>query len=828
MTAQPVRFVSVRLVAGALALLLATIAAGQGAERHFPAPMSWATLRQQLDRLPPAQAQWEDLKTAHTLYLVDMEDLRTGPITRWLDEHGTALQGFIEDVSGTRTAFRERDVLLNRIASIDDDYFARAAAIMGDEQQLALERLRLRRARERMVKERHTTPLMGFELADHVDPHLLDQDMQGMLYDWEDRRTDLLQAHVQVQRAEILALTEMAASWSSKMADLIASDDKEAIQAVAKQTQAEAHELRMPASKTAQAISEQAWRGARELADILPLEDAHAVRMSVIRQLGAMVDEGFQRNLQAAGISTDNEAVRPLLEDYWSDMAGLTTTAAATILALPHEDMMFLAVDDMEKIPWLQRFDDIQQAQEPLQARARRLNEALGALGGPGQPLELAHRPAQPSVISESSVEIIVGSTGSPMDLTAGSTVIMSSSVSLDGDMLGSSDGMNMGAMFGFKSMPGSLRARLIRDLALDQEGIDALDALLEAHGAALAQPQETTVAASFNEGDGQIMFSPFGASAEGRAITQVADDAFFQGTQALGHSEAVQWHRLARKRSLAGSGDLMGIISLGMGGSGQAHRADPMEALESAELDDAHITQSLRALGNWHELATAAADNLHSASEAQQEAMQAQMQQQFAEQDSDGSLDISMSIDGSAIKGLQERLRKAQVELARANRQGIDLLMANLSEDDALRVRRAWMVKAWPDILDKGDPLQSSFDSAMQLDDLTDTQRGKMAMLRMQHDTQWWASSEKIIDELDANTDISLLMDGRSTQDMMSAFQAFERNRDELERKKFARREAALKQLAALREMLTEAQLAQARGLPDPASAQSQHILSF
>jgi hypothetical protein len=289
-----------------------------------------------------------------------------------------------------------------------------------------------------------------------------------------------------------------------------------------------------------------------------------------------------------------------------------------------------------------------------------------------------------------------------------------------------------------------------------------------------------------------------------------------------------VQWHRLARQRSLDGSGDLMGMISLGMGGSGQAHRADPTEALESAELDDAHITQSLRALGNWHELATVAAGNLHSANEAQQEAMQAQMQRQFAEQDRDGSIDISMSIDGSAMKGLQERLLKAQAELAQANRQGIDALIANLSEDDALRVRRAWMAKAWPDILGKGDPLQSSFDTAMQLDDLTGAQRGEMAMLRMQHDTQWWASSEKIIDELDANTNISLLMDDHSTQDMMLAFQAFERNRNELERKKFARREAALKQLAALREMLTEAQLAQARGLPDPASAQSQHILSF
>ncbi len=825
MAAQPIRRIAVRFFVGAVVLLQTAIAAGQGAQPHFPSPMSWATLRQQLDRLPPAEAQWEDLETAHTLYLVDMEDLQTGPIARWLDEHGTALQGFIEDVSVAQTALGEHAVLLSRMASIDDDYFGRAAAIMGDEQQLALERLRLRRARDRMARERHRTGLMGFELADYLGTQRLDQDLQGMLYDWEDGRTGLLQAHVRAQRAEFLAMTEMAASWSSTMADLIAHDDREAIQSLAIEAQAEARELRMPSMRTSQAISMQAWHGARELADMLPPEDAHAVRMSVVRQLGANVNEDFQHTLRFAGISADNEAVRPLLEDYWNDMAGLIATAATRILAMPHEDMLYFELDDMTESPWQQRIDDLQQAQEPLQLRSRQLNEALVALGDLGQPLvqELAHQSAKPNVFSESSVEIIVGSSGGPMGLPAGNTVIMSSSVSFDGNMLESSP--EMSALFGFKPLPGSLRGRLIRDLALDQDDIDALDALLDAHAAALADPQE---AASFNQGDGHMMFSPFDPSTEGRAITQIADDAFFQGTEALDDSEAVRWHRLARQRSLAANGGLMGMISMDMGGSGQVHRADPAEALQSVDLDDAQVTQSLRDLGNWHELATAAADNLQSASEAFQRAMHAQMNRQFAQQDNDDALNVSISIDDSAMKGLQERLRKTKSEMARANCEGIDALMMNLSKDDALRVRRAWLVRAWPNILGKGDPLALSFDAAMQLDDLTDAQRGKMAMLRMQHDTQWWASSEKMIDELDAQADLSQLMEGGDTEDMMAAFQAFERSRDELDRKKFARREVALKQLAALREVLTEAQLSQAGGLPDPASSQSHQILSF
>lgn len=829
MTTSPVRFVATRFLAGVLALWLTTIAAGQGTEEHFPEPMSWATLRQQLDRLPPAEAQWADLEAAHTIYLVDMEDLRTGPITRWLDTHSGALRGFSEEAAEAKTALRERDVLLRRIASIDDDYFARAATIMGGEQQLALERLRLRRGRDRMVQERHFTPLTSLELADHVDHQLLDQDMRGMLYDWEDTRTDLLRAHVLAKRAQQVALTEMAASWSNRYKAILAAGDpgEDEVQAIAREAQDEARALREPASKAAQAVAEHAWRGARELADVLPPEDAHEMRLTVIRRLGAVVNEDFQHNLRRSGISTDHSAVRPLLEEYWSDMAGLTNTAATTLLALPQEDMLFFDGDDTEQSPWEIRFDRIEQAQAPLQARARRLNEALGALGDPGQPLvlDLAQRPDKPHGTSDASMAFIVTTDVSDMALPEGASVIIGSSVALDGDIMDS--GFGMGAMFGFAPLPSSLRGRLIRDLGLDQDGIEAMDALFEAHTTDILESQQAAVSAAVNN-DGQAMFTPFGASAEGHTITLTADNAFFDGVEALGDLQAVRWHRLARQRSVALGGGVMGMISIGMGGSGQAHRADPTEALESAGLDDEQVTQGLRVLDAWHASSAAVADTLQSANAAQQAAFHAQIQRQFDEQDDEGGVNVSMSVDGSSMHVLQERLHTAEAALAAANRDGIDALVDWLGEDDGLSVRRAWLVKAWPDVLDRGDPLQASFDTAMRLDNLTDNQRGKIAMLRMQHDMQWWAASEAIIDELDQGADLSGLIAGHDAQDVMSAFQAFERNREELERKKFTRREAALKQLAALREVLTTAQLEQAGGLPDPDQRGGRHIMSF
>jgi hypothetical protein len=757
-----------------------------------------------------------------------MEDLRTSPITQWLEAHSKALQGFSDNVSASKTALRERDVLLGRIASIDDDYFARAAAIMGDTQQLALERLRLRRARDRMVKERHSAPLMSLELADHVDTQLLDQAMQGLLYDWEDRRTALLKAHVLAKRTQQAKLTEMGADLQEQYQDFASSNDTAQLEAVVQMAQEKARILREPANKTAEAIATHAWQGARSLADALPLEDAHSVRLVVLQRLGVLIDDDYKQNLRSNGLNSDHVLIRPLLEDYWSDMAGLSNTAALTLLDLGTNDMVFFSSNDIDENPWQKRFDAKAQAQKPLNERARRLNNDLGALGGPGQPLskELARRMDDQASQSSSSVEIVMSSSVGGLDLGDAGATMISSSMSIDGGMFGH-EAMSMGSMLGYRALPVSLRGRLIRDLALDEASIELLDAHIAAHAQALEEAQ-TANTPDAGSNQHQLMISPFGGNGKGQEATQAADTAFFSTVASLGNEEALQWHRLARQRSLSNGGG-MGMISTGLDGAGQGHQADPTEALEASGLNDTQITQSLQALEDWHVSATAAASELQVAQAAQSAAFQSLVQNQISEHDDNNSaVAVSMSIGSPELKTTQERVNKAQADLAAANREGIDTLVANLGEVDGLYVQRAWLISAYPSILGKGDPLETSFATAMNVDNLTDAQRGEIAMIRMEHDRQWWASSETIISDSGNHGGLLSLMPGASEEDAMALFAAFQRNNEELERKKFTRREVALKQLAALREVLTASQRSQAGGLPDPAAPRNQSIMSF
>ena len=800
----------------AASLLAAAAATAQGADHYFAKPMSWATLRDRIEQLSPAEAQWADMQASHDDYLLEMDAFRRGAVKRWLNDHGTGLMSMImTDPSAAMAARRELASLQQRLGSIDDDFFAQAAMVLGDDQQLPMERLRLRRARDRMLSSRDGLEVR-LELVDHIAPELLDDSVQGALYDWEDRRTGLLKAYVAAQLRRDNTLGEVLTAYSGNAE--AAAQDPELSGSIQQAVQAEIAKAQKPLRASRDALSAHAWQGARTVADMLPLKDAHRLRMRVLPSFQLHVSEDFRRNLHEMGIAQDHPAVKAILEDYWDDMAGLTTPAVLAAAALPEPgEMVFFTFGDDASDPWTERLEGLRKAQAPLQARSNEVNRALGELGGADTSLsrEVHAHLHQPPHMTGSSVVMIASSGAEGMDLPDGA-VVMSSSMHFDGDEAGF---FGTSSMFGFQPMPSTLRARLIRDMALDSDGIATLNLLLKDHASTLQEAGDAATADTVSNDGSRIMLTQFSMNDDGRQITESADAAFFDALELLPNGEAVHAHRQARQRVLHASGSgVMGMISMGFGdGGSMAFQADPSESLQRADIDPSIVTDTLNSLDDWQGSATTAAQRLGSARRAQNELINSQIQHQLTADTESASINFSTN-DAQQMGDTQKRLQQAQQALGEAYRDGLQLILDGMSEMDALKVRRQWLLTAYPSVLGRGDPLARSFADAMELADLTETQRGGITMLHVEHNDAWWASSTDMIAAMgQSGPGLGALISGSDPEAGVAAFEAMQQSRQELDRKKFARREAALKRLAALRSMLSAEQLGQLNGLQDP-----------
>jgi len=816
----------IRLMALVFAVVTLTApAVGQGVDRHFAEPMSWATLRDRLDRLSPAEAQWTDLQAAHDTYLLEMNELRTGRIARWLDAHGMIDLKLVGNPDDVEDANREKAVIRGQLSSIDDDFFARAAGVLGDDQQTALERLRLRRERDRLHLGHHLSSGVLLELADHIDPTLLTPEIRRVLFDWEDRRTDLLKqvmaarSQQQEKMAEVMALVLEIQDASSDLEARTRSVDHQGRALIQEEVSAGMLEVREQAQAVQGQVRTHAWQGTRALAELLPTEEAHRLRLASISSLGIHVAEQHQNQLRRSGLTAEDPEVSALLEAYRNDMAPLANAAAAKANSLPEPWSIAFSMVQGEADPWQIHHDGIVAAAKPMNDRATRLAEDLGRLVGTEIAADTSGRKPSagesPFSTSSSASIVIMATDDSPAGADGG--VVMSTTFELDGDDLGMGAGMNMASMLGYTPLPSHLRDRLTRDLSLNADGLSTLDRAMAKH-AELLLAEQTKAMESLQSGHGgaQMLIAGIGSPSNSKATVEQADAEFFEAIEQLGDPVAVEPHRLARVRARAtGGGGMSMMISFGGSGS-SAHKADPTEALEQAGLADDQITANLRALGNWHASATAAAENLGDAQRRQSEALMAMSQIHFGES---SEVATSTTDSPSTETGLTEvtgRTSAAQQKLGALYQDGLEQILANLSEADGVLVRRQWLHDAYSGVIGWGDPLGKSFRSAFKVNDLSDAQRAAIMQLQMEHEEAWWTDSEAIIATMPDGGSMADLIGG-SGDDMENSMAAIQRANQELERQNFVRREASLKRLVTLRDLLTEQQLQQADGLPDP-----------
>ena len=267
-----------------------------------------------------------------------------------------------------------------------------------------------------------------------------------------------------------------------------------------------------------------------------------------------------------------------------------------------------------------------------------------------------------------------------------------------------------------------------------------------------------------------------------------------------------VQPWRLSRTRSLLSSGGGMLSGSLDMiGPPDDRWKADLFEVVESADLTDADRVAAHDAMQDWHAAATVGMADVKKSRDALNDGMQAMMS------GGDGAMSIDM-VAAMEVEKLQQTMKKLRESLATLSQQTAEVIAEAIA--DSPRFGRAWFAAAFPKVA-RSDQFLKLYGLASNTYELSDDQRAAIAMLRAEHDENWWATTEKAVA-------VMTTAEKATSDNPQDAFYRSQRLRQEVDRHTFARREAALKRLEKLRALLNEQQIAAAGGLEDPAAPQT------
>jgi hypothetical protein len=425
-----------------------------------------------------------------------------------------------------------------------------------------------------------------------------------------------------------------------------------------------------------------------------------------------------------------------------------------------------------------------------------------------------AGRESEESHSVESSTTVIIGSSGDEEE----GAVVVSSSVSSGGDPF---SGLDRG-LTTIPSIQQFVLDGLARDLRLDDAGRSSLEALHADHESPRAAMEtergdarralRQEVRQKFMAGEkpdqatlmrGLIMMQPI--SREG---LDELDAAFFGGATALTDDpELVEPWRLARVRELSHlSGGMMSASIDMIGVPDNRWKADLFMMIERSDMDDADRHAANNEMANWHAAATSLAVEIKQANDAFDAAMQAMMK--AAEDGGKVEIDLTAAME---VEKLQQAVTEKRTALSRLTQRTANRIREAVSDPQAFHL--IWIEHAFPSIATT-DEYSKRYHDAANAPDLTDEQRGSIAMLRAEHDEAWWLEIEAAVAILTAERD--------EAQDQTEAFFQGQQIKQEIDRHIFTRREEALKRLERLRSILTEQQLAAAGGLTDPAAPQT------
>lgn len=817
------------LITTAWTLLTATAATAQGMGGQFAEPLSWPTLRDQLVLIAPSEAQLGRIAAEHDVYLADFATLRDDDIAAFLKStkgmgglNPDALDSFGKTLAKTVAIRRE-------IAELDDALFGRLGRLLGDTQQAGLERIGQRRHRNRLRTRGNISFLGGrppeIEPMDAIDwASLTESDravVESALSDWEDGYASRLKTWAAAQdRAEagfVTTLADLMAQQAKFTEDSPPSAPEVTELVTAFQTAQQ--EVRAGIRPHLIRLQQHISGGLESLAEVLPAEQRFAVIRATIpgRGLRNTIPKAT-RGARRAGTNADTMAEIEQLAAAWErDAVPLMIEALAAgwkddaardemIMETSGDGAMSFELPKREhseavRTRWRARHDTTIEA---IAALVPELDKKALVTMGMGEDAETSHH-------VESSTTVMVASSGGDDD---GGAVVVASSVSSDGNPF---SGLG-NDLLTIPAIEQYVVDGLARDLDLETSQRSSLNALHATHEA--ARDAMETERGKERRGLQEEMRQAFMKDKAPNQATQMKwgmlmmqpishegldelDAAFFDGAAALAHETAlVEPWRMARIRQRTHTaGGMMSASMELIGVPDDRWKVDLFTMVERSDLDNTDRHAAAAAMEGWHAAATSLAVEIKEARNALDAGMHAMMK--GTEAGGKVEIDYTAALE---VEKLQRSTTKKRVALSQLTQQTADSIAEALADPQTFHL--LWVKHAFPNIA-ATDPFSSRYHDAANTPELTDEQRGAIAMLRAEHDEAWWLGTEAAIDILSA--------DREDVQDQTAAFFEAQQIKQEIDRHLFARREAALKRLEHLRSTLTEQQLAAAGGLTDP-----------
>jgi hypothetical protein len=813
-----------RLIVALLTIAFAGQANAQQVSGPFIGDLGWTVLRERLELAAPSPAQLENIAQIHSQYLEEMKSLRAEQIDPFLNE--TKGMGSItaSDPDEARRKLAHTEKIRRGVAEQEAMLMDRIATVLGESQQAALERIREHRTRERL---RHRPmDIIGGSTLPQAEPRfgidwraLSDGEraaLEATLTPWEDRYTSQLKRLEEARSRALVHFSETLATLNAAQAELgdTPPDPAEISRLINmfRDSQRTAQELTEPHKA---GLQRHIVQGLRALAPLIPSDQ----RINVVRrstQAALLPDRvtPMSRRASRLNLPPDVQAEIAHIVALWNDDATSLLINALEASWLDDAARQNVATDVDEDGTMSFDLPDSDHFNAARLAWTNRSDEALKAIASlvpehmaDALSMDDSDEPQSPTVVSSTAVVVTSGGGTEGDDDDA---VVVTSETSSGG---------GLGGMFNDLDVLPPLRPSLIeglaRDLSLSGADRKTLDALFETHDAARAEMEATRIAEkkakreSFEDRPRDLsdadrmaiaieMMTPL--SREGLAEL---DEAFFEGMTTLGASEAIEPWRLSRARQLLqGSGGIARSLQL-VGVPDNRANVDLLDLVGRASLDDQEYTNAREALSSWHSPATAIMEDLQAMTIRLNNAMETMMSQSQEGGRMSIDLEIAMEVDK-----LQTDLTRKRSELSAITQESARAVEAAMTNADSFH--RMWLLEAHP-IAAGHDPFIKLFDRALDLDSLTGEQAASIAAVRIEHDGAWWSSTEDAIATIEAPRD--------APTNQNEAFFSAQRIRQEVEQQTFARREAALKRLEQVRNLLTESQLAAVQGLPDPAA---------
>jgi hypothetical protein len=799
------------LVAIVMAVALPAFrAVAQGTSGSLPGPINSQKLMQYGERLDLSASQRLAMESAHDDYRRRFRELREGEIASFLSDQ-QAMQGGIPQRGKVDEILERFERIHTKIALLDNGLFDEIVPMLSDRQQSIIPRLRLLRERDRHATlaqqasfGRRSVDLSGLFLKLDLSPEdfaIADTTMAS----YERRLTSIM-------RKQSESMMRMTADMMDQLAERGFIDisqekllaDPELLQAVVKAIGEIFMDLKVEASRLANDIRELNRKTYRQVASVIPADEARRFRNMFYRgaypRLGSLViraeDDWMTKALALDKLTgTQRAVIEPAALDYQRTMERLLGEG------IKASDRFWEGYSPFDVNP--ERAETFQEEVEALQARSTE-----------------AHAKLEESVTQQLGAEVVIEMRHAVAELAAKPKPDATAGAEADEDRTAEQFPIS-----GDRFLPKRISRRDVRRYAkrmqLPDGMIEVLDVLhsdymervaamkvfdqLRDAKQSLRELRETGAAAD-------VIGYIFAKRREALEAMVNADAAFFDDVKTVVGEERedllarVQSSRLRQ----SWSGRASDRLSLGRNTSNEAGVDLVSIVLELPPTDEELATLD-DLLSSYEDRATQA---FRARLDAQLE-MQRMADTWQSEIEAAAREDIVAVIElqndyREKMRGPTSRVSETNEAIAKLNRGTLDLILSELAAARAHEIRRAYDLAAFPSIYEDAASVDRHLKAAMTLPDLTREQRSQIVDLDGNYRAEYEELSREMIAQLGTSAINVVGLDP-------DEFRKWQTRQQQLAKIGFERNELNGRAISRMQAILTEDQVRRIGGLPEP-----------